>query len=1231
MPKYPVCIIWLLCVLIGSMVCYAAEAPPSIPPEYWGSAIYNGQPAKDGLMVRAFAENGEYGQNSYTLNGYYSIILMNGDKQLTYLGDPSCENHWPDQACVQCSTNIGSDNYCIEGPQTGDNVLIRINGSKVSPILTWQIGNVNQNVEFSSNFAPYIEAKWELPDDNETFEYCEGISEACKDYNSMQNCEDNNCEWVTTQIIGLKNATICASVCDTDGTDDILIVNAFTLNPLHNESLQCITDCQNDYLGNPDMVDVCIRLQCSLKNEEMVNKTSNGDCWDTVNEYDSLFDAKYNNGECLLYSGKVEFLEGDSKGEYAVLLKATDYGNLYSTFDNLFLLDICESDSDCSDGLACNGIESCVYGICQSGIVVDCSESDVTGVSSCTNDPDNNPLTWDYRGSFTSYCVEPGTCAQGDDTVLSVCNISCGAGCVLDNDCDDSDSGTTDQCDECICTNILTCVDLDNDGYNVTGGSCGPVDCNDTEPTINPGMADSNCNGIDENCDGTPDNAYVVTDTSCGLGVCASTGQLTCNSGQETDSCAAGNPTGSDDNCNILDENCDGTADNAYVVTDTSCGTGVCVSTGQLTCNSGQETDSCAAGNPTGSDDNCNGIDENCDGTVDNAYVITDTSCGIGVCASTGQLTCSDGVETDSCSAGSPTGLDDNCNGLDENCDGTADNAYVVTDTSCGIGVCASTGQLTCNSGVESDSCSAGSPTGLDNNCNSIDENCDGTVDNAYVVTDTSCGIGVCASTGQLTCSDGVETDSCSAGSPTGLDDNCNGLDENCDGTNDNGGNAYCDDGLECTDDICNLGFCEHTNLPQNTKCGYVRDCQDSGCRLDVFYYTYPVDGQDYCDGFGSCLEYYCSSIDISCDTQCGAECGNSDDCDDYDAYTSNICEADCSCNHLEQPDFEITGFVQLFPQGKIMAGDLITFSLIMENKGYDANDVIKWSFDPGTGQITESNIDPININSYPYFTSKQIMFENPGTYNLIATIDNANDIIEAFEDNNQKSLIVDVIGECEIDTDCEVTDCTNLDGCYKGTYRDYDEINIPNTCNNYECTNNKCISYTEVTTDLDGDGYDTQCDNDCDDADSDVHPGGLELCNGVDDDCNGEADGYVCNPAFFEKELDPSSVFFYYSISECCTGPANYEIGSGNYRVFYNPKIIYENIKLDYYVMYSDWGAWCKLYGTDEYGAGGRNNSIYNGWYVEGKYGSSPGESHLYLRQGEHNAMRSVHCYNIG
>jgi len=49
------------------------------------------------------------------------------------------------------------------------------------------------------------------------------------------------------------------------------------------------------------------------------------------------------------------------------------------------------------------------------------------------------------------------------------------------------------------------CTDNDGDGYYAEGGECGPADCNDSNPGINPGAAEICNDGVDNDCDGYTD------------------------------------------------------------------------------------------------------------------------------------------------------------------------------------------------------------------------------------------------------------------------------------------------------------------------------------------------------------------------------------------------------------------------------------------------------------------------------------------------------------------------------------------------------------------------------------------------------------------------------------------------------------------------------------------------------------------------------------------------------
>ena len=74
---------------------------------------------------------------------------------------------------------------------------------------------------------------------------------------------------------------------------------------------------------------------------------------------------------------------------------------------------------------------------------------------------------------------------------------------------DDNTKGVVDYCPLLNASypggaSAICCINLDGDGYSITGGDCGAVDCNDANASINPGATEI-CNLIDDNCDGLID------------------------------------------------------------------------------------------------------------------------------------------------------------------------------------------------------------------------------------------------------------------------------------------------------------------------------------------------------------------------------------------------------------------------------------------------------------------------------------------------------------------------------------------------------------------------------------------------------------------------------------------------------------------------------------------------------------------------------------------------------
>jgi len=162
------------------------------------------------------------------------------------------------------------------------------------------------------------------------------------------------------------------------------------------------------------------------------------------------------------------------------------------------------------------------------------------------------------------------------------------------------------------CGTPPTCTDLDGDGYgNPASAACAhpQLDCNDSNPAVNPGATEIPGNGIDDDCNpATPDSSCTDLDGD-GYG---SPGDASCPHGAATDcndSNAAVNPgateipgNGIDDDCNPATSDCKDLDGDGYG----NPASAACAHP-QLDCN-----DANAAVNPGATEIPGNGIDDDC-------------------------------------------------------------------------------------------------------------------------------------------------------------------------------------------------------------------------------------------------------------------------------------------------------------------------------------------------------------------------------------------------------------------------------------------------------------------------------------------------------------------------------------------------------------------------------------------------------------------------------------------
>ena len=624
-------------------------------------------------------------------------------------------------------------------------------------------------------------------------------------------------------------------------------------------------------------------------------------------------------------------------------------------------------------------------------------------------------------------------------------------------------------------------VDADGDGY----GS--QEDCDDSDPSVHPGAADA-CNGVDDDCDGEVDEDegtlfYADMDGDGWGDPLVSTYACDQQSGWVDDAtdCDDSEPTvnpAADEYCNGVDDDCDGEVDEDEAVDaltwyqdrdvdgygDSASSTAACHQpSGYLA-----DASDCDDYNNTvfpSADELCNGVDDDCDGSVDEDDAVDaltwyrdrdadgygDAASSTSACAQPSEYVADD-TDCDDYSYTISPAATEQCDGVDNDCDGTVDEADAVD---------ASTWYP--------------------------DFDADGFGDPALSAV-------ACEQPSGHT-SDATDCDDTLATINPAADELCDGVDNDCDGTVDE------DDAVDAStwyadSDGDAYGDSTSTTAACTQPSGYVvddSDCDDTDAAVN------PA-ADELCDG-----------VDNDCDGTV----------DEDGAADTTTWYADADGDGYGDPLLVATACAQ--PTGYVVDDSDCDDTDAAQHPG--ADEFCNGEDDDCDGTVDED--DAIDVSTW------------------YADVDG-----DSYGDPAHSEIDCSIPGGFIADaTDCDDTDATQHPGADE--YCNGEDDDCDGTVDEDEA-----VDVSTWYADVDGDSYgdpastDADCDQpsgyvvdatDCDDTDAAQFPGADEYCNGEDDDCDGTVDEAAVDDGTWYVDVDSDGYGDAASGTTGCSQPTGY------------------------------------------------------------------------------------------